>query len=164
MTNFSRQWRKHRTSLIFGTITLISLALSSGDITRNMQSITNIKQQIANQSEQHSLLQQQFVFEQEQAKIADARYQSGCLPIVANVYPHKYVTIVEGQILTDRITRRTLPIGTVVCDANGNTGVIGDSGAVAAIAFTGNRDLVALRLKRFRGGIYSQPIDRGEEK
>ncbi|WP_292748111.1 hypothetical protein [Nostoc sp. NMS4] len=34
-------------------------------------------------------------------------------------------------------------------------------GEVEAIAFTGNRDLVATRLKRFRGGTYSQPIDEG---
>ncbi|AUB44738.1 hypothetical protein COO91_10978 (plasmid) [Nostoc flagelliforme CCNUN1] len=39
--------------------------------------------------------------------------------------------------------------------------MIADRGKVAAIAFTGNRDLVATRLKRFRGGTYSQPIDKG---
>ncbi|MBW4566019.1 MAG: hypothetical protein KME32_34070 [Mojavia pulchra JT2-VF2] len=160
----ARQWRKHKTSIIFGGLTLASLVSSSGDITRNMQSISTIKQQIAYQSQKQTELEQQFAFEQEQALIAEARYEAGCLPIVGNVYPHKYVTIVEGQVLTDRITGRTLPQGTRVCDANGNTGVINQDGAVGAIAFTGNRDAVALRLKRFRGGIYSQPIDRGEGK
>ncbi|QFS50845.1 hypothetical protein [Nostoc sphaeroides] len=82
---------------------------------------------------------------------------------MATVYPHKYVTIVQGKVIIDRITLDPLPKGSVVCDANGNTGVIGDGGKVAAIAFTGNRDLVATRLKRFRGGTYSQPIDTGEK-
>ncbi|MBD2254636.1 hypothetical protein [Nostoc parmelioides] len=157
-----RQWRKHKTSFIFGGLTLASLIFSSNDIARNMQSISTIKEQIANQSQKQTKLEQQFQFEQEQAKIADARYKLGCLPIVATQYPHRYVTLVEGQILTDRITGRILPQGTVVCDANGNTGVIGEDGAVSEIAFTGDRDMIAKRLKRFRGGIYSQPIDRGD--
>ncbi|MBN3993845.1 MAG: hypothetical protein HWQ36_26025 [Nostoc sp. NMS2] len=158
----SRQWRKHKTTIIFGGITLISLAFSSGDISRNMQSISNIKATIATQSEKQTKLEQQIAFEQEQAKIANTRYQEGCIPIVFGTYPNiRYVTIVEDQILTDRITGRTLPSGTRVCDANGNTGVISEKGAVGVIAFTGDRDMVAKRLKRFRGGTYSQPIDRG---
>lgn len=157
----ARTWRKHRTSIIFGGITIISLAFSSGDIARNMRSISSIKEQVAYQSQKEIKLEQQFEFEQQQAKIADARYQTGCLPIVGTQYPHRYVTIVEGQILTDRITGRSLPPGTIVCDGNGNTGVISESGAVGAIAFTGDRDMVAKRLKRFRGGTYSQPIDGG---
>ncbi|MBW4674706.1 MAG: hypothetical protein KME52_11950 [Desmonostoc geniculatum HA4340-LM1] len=159
----SRQWRKHKTSIIFGSIVFISLAFSSGDISRNMQSISSIKQQIASQSEKQAKLEQQVAFEQEQAKIANTRYQEGCIPIVFGTYPNiRYVTIVEGQVLTDRITGRTLPTGTRVCDANGNTGVVGEKGAVGEIVFTGNRDMVAKRLKRFRGGIYSQPIDTTE--
>ena len=159
--NTSRLWRKHKTSIIFGALVGASLIYSSGDIAQNMGAITDIKQSIAQNSKQQTLLEQQLEFEKEQAIIADARYKSGCLPIVATVYPHKYVTIVQGKVIQDRITLNPLPFGTVVCDANGNTGVIGDEGKVEAIAFTGNRDLVATRLKRFRGGTYSQPIDKG---
>ncbi|QFS51309.1 hypothetical protein GXM_08803 [Nostoc sphaeroides CCNUC1] len=126
-----------------------------------MGAVSDIKQSIAENSKQQTILEQQLEFEKEQATIADARYKTGCLPIVATVYPHKYVTIVQGKVIQDRITRNPLPRGTVVCDANGNTGVIADRGEVEAIAFTGNRDLVATRLKRFRGGTYSQPIDTG---
>ncbi|MBD2457730.1 hypothetical protein H6G80_27120 [Nostoc sp. FACHB-87] len=159
----SRQWRKHRTSIIFGGIILTSLAFSSEDISRNLQSISSIKAQIATNSEQQTKLEQQLAFEQEQARIADARYQNGCLPIVVGSYPRiRYVSIFEGQTLTDRHTKQPLPSGTVVCDGQGNTGVIEENGTVGAIAFTGNRDLVAKRLKRFRGGIYSQPIADGE--
>jgi hypothetical protein len=159
--NSSRVWRKHKTSIVFGALIGASLLYSSSDIQRNMGAISDIKQSIAENSKQQTILEQQLEFEKEQAKIADSRYESGCLPIVATVYPHKYVTIVQGKVIQDRITRNPLPKGTVVCDANGNTGVIGDGGKVEVIAFTGNRDLVATRLKRFRGGTYSQPIDSG---
>ncbi|WP_152591913.1 hypothetical protein [Nostoc sphaeroides] len=159
--NNTRIWRKHKTSIVFGTLIGVSLLYSSGDIQRNMGAVSDIKQSIAENSKQQTILEQQLEFEKEQATIADARYKTGCLPIVATVYPHKYVTIVQGKVIQDRITRNPLPRGTVVCDANGNTGVIADRGEVEAIAFTGNRDLVATRLKRFRGGTYSQPIDTG---
>ncbi|MBC1225385.1 hypothetical protein GNF10_23710 [Nostoc sp. UCD121] len=159
--NTTRLWRKHKTSIVFGTLIGASLVYSSGDIQRNMGAITEIKQSIAQNSKQQTILEQQLELEKQQAAIADSRYESGCLPIVATVYPHKYVTIVQGKVIFDRITLNPLPKGTVVCDANGNTGVIADRGEVEAIAFTGNRDLVATRLKRFRGGTYSQPIDSG---
>jgi hypothetical protein len=161
--NNTRIWRKHKTSIVFGALIGASLLYSSGDIQRNMGAISDIKQSIAENSKQQTILEQQLEFEKEQATIADSRYESGCLPIVATVYPHKYVTIVQGKVIKDRITLNPLPKGTVVCDANGNTGVIALRGEVAAIAFTGNRDLVATRLKRFRGGTYSQPIDTGEK-
>lgn len=158
----SRRWRKSKTSIIFGGIVLASLAFSGGDISRNMNSIANIKAQIATNSEKQTKLEQQIAFEEEQARIAETRYAKGCLPIVAGSYPDiRYVSIFEGQRLTDRHTGRSLPEGTVICDGQGNTGVIEDNGEVGAIAFTGDRDVVAKRLKRFRGGIYSQPIDQG---
>ncbi|WP_193200827.1 hypothetical protein [Nostoc sp. MG11] len=160
----ARLWRKHKTTIVFAGLTLVSLAYSSPDIARNMQVIGDIKQSIAQNSFQQTMLQQQLAFEQEQATIADARYKSGCLPIVATVYPHKYVKIVQGKVIKDRITLNPLPKGSVVCDANGSTGVIDQHGRVGALAFTGNRDLVASRLKRFRGGRYSQPIDQGGNK
>lgn len=160
--NSARVWRKHKTSIVFGGLILGSLAFSSGDIARNMRSMSSIKEQIATQSDKHIKLEQQFQFEQEQAKIADARYERGCLPSVVGHYPNiRYVSIYEGQVLSDRHTNQSLPPGTVVCDGQGNTGVINESGVVGKIAFTGNRDLIAKQLGRFRGGIYAQPIDGG---
>lgn len=160
--NSARVWRKHKTSIIFGGIILTSLAFSSGDITQRMQSISSVRKQIATQSHKQVKLEQQFQFEQEQAKIADARYEKGCLPSVIGHYPDVYyVSVYEGQVLSDRHTGRSMPPGTVVCDGQGNTGVVGESGVVGQIAFTGNRDLVAKRLGRFRGGVYAQPVERG---
>ncbi len=73
-------------------------------IARNMGAISDIKQSIAENSKQQTILEQQLEFELELATIADSRYESGCLPIVATVYPHKYVTIVQGKVIQDRIT------------------------------------------------------------
>ena len=156
--NTARLWRKNKTSIVFGGAIAVSLLFSAPNITRSMGSIAALKSAIATNSEKQSQLEQQFQFEQEQAAIAEGRYKKGCLPVVATVFPHKYVAIIEGQVIKDRITKKPLPNGSVVCDANGTTGVIGD-GKVGAIAFTGDRDMVAKRLKRFRGGTYSQPID-----
>ena len=58
----------------------------------------------------------------------------------------------------DRHTGTSYPENTVVCDSNGATGIIDSTGAIASVAVTPNRDVVASRLKRFRGGIYSQPV------
>jgi hypothetical protein len=159
--NTNKIWRKHQTSIVFGILTAVSLIYSSADIARSMRSISELKGVIASSSEQQSKLEQQFQFEKEQAQIAEGRYKVGCLPVVATVYPHKYVSITKGQIIKDRITKQPLSAGSVVCDANGTTGVIDQEGNVGTLAFTGNRDLVATRLRRFRGGTYSQPIVQG---
>lgn len=159
----TRLWRRHKTSIIFGGLILGSLALSSGDIARNMRSMSQVKEQVAYQSDKQIKLEQQLEFEKQQAKIADARYENGCLPSVIGHYPDvQYVSIYEGQELTDRRTKQPLPSGTVVCDGQGNTGVI-QNGVVGQIAFTGNRDLIGKRLGRFRGGVYAQPIDGGKQ-
>jgi hypothetical protein len=156
--NTARIWRKNKTSIVFGGLMLVSLIYSAPDINRNMRSLSSLRNAIASNSEKESQLSQQLKSESQQAAIAEARYKKGCLPVVATVYPHKYVAITEGQVIRDRITGKPLPNGSVVCDANGTTGVISNF-RVSAIAFTGDRDMVAKRLKRFRGGTYSQPIE-----
>ncbi|MGB6298678.1 MAG: hypothetical protein WBF90_21190, partial [Rivularia sp. (in: cyanobacteria)] len=65
----------------------------------------------------------------------------------------------DGDKPKDRITGKVLPTGTVICDAHGTTAVINDNGAATYTAYTGNRDVVQARLKRFRGSQYSQPVN-----
>lgn len=156
--NTNRIWRKNKTNIIMGGVVLVALALSHKDISRNMQSIAQSKEAIAINNQKQSALEVQFQFEQEQAKIAEARYSKGCLPVVTNDARRKYVSIQEGSVIRDRLTEKPLPTNTVVCDAQGNTAVIQEDGTVGAIAFTGDRDFVAKRLKRFRAGTYSQPV------
>ena len=93
------------------------------------------------------------------ARVADERYKNGCLPLVRGTHPNlTYAPVVLGQKPSDRHTGNPFPQNTVVCDSNGATGVIDETGAIASVAVTQNRDLVAKRLKRFRGGMYSQPV------
>ncbi|OKH35021.1 hypothetical protein NIES2101_38120 [Calothrix sp. HK-06] len=116
-----------------------------------------------NLESKNSKLQRQFEFEQQQAEIANKRYES-CLPVVGEFMrngTHYFTGLREGDKPTDRITRELLPSGTVVCDANGTTGVIGSDGKVGFLAYTGNRDIIQSRLKRFRGSQFSQPVIRG---
>lgn len=111
---------------------------------------------------QWKVLRQKYSANQElaqMARIADERYQNGCLPLVRGTHPKlTYAPIVAGQKPTDRHTGNPLPENTVVCDSQGATGIIDSDGAIASVAVTQNRDVVAKRLKRFRGGLYSQPI------
>ncbi len=156
-------WRRHQSKIIFAALTLISLVMSSEDIKRNFKLSQDLRGQIAAQSAITTQLNQQLAFEKEQAVIADQRYSSGCIPVVNGEYPNiTYQSIAEGMQIFDRHTKTPLPSGTIVCDGQGNTGVVGLNG-VESIAFTGNRDVVQKRLTRFRGGVYAQPITKGVE-
>ena len=146
----NRFWRKHGTKCIFGGAALISLALSSNDIKQNMQSMSEIRQQLGSQSLKQTKLSEQLKFEQIQAKIAEARYKAGCVLVVAPENARNLATIEEGDIITDRNNGKPLPDNSVVCSGAGNTGVIKD-GKVGLIAFTGNRELVLDQVKRING-------------
>lgn len=96
---------------------------------------------------------------EQMSRIADKRYQDGCLPLVRGTHPNlTYASIVAGQRPVDRHTGDPYSPNTVVCDSNGATGIIDDNGKVSSVVVTQNRDVVAKRLKRFRGGLYSQPV------
>lgn len=129
---------------------MVSLALSSNDIKLSMQSMSEIRQQLGSQSLKQTKLSEQFKFEQSQAKIAEARYQLGCVLIVAPENVRNLATLEEGDVIRDRTNGKSLPNNTVICDGNGNTGVIKD-GLVGLIAFTGNRDLVIQQVNRING-------------
>lgn len=146
----NRFWRKHGAKCIFGGAALLSLALSSNDIKQNMQSMSEIRQQLGTQNLKQTKLEEQFKFEQQQAKIAEARYNAGCVLIVAPENVRNLATLEEGDVIRDRTNGKSLPDNTVICDGSGNTGVIKD-GKAGLIAFTGNRDLVIQQVKRVNG-------------
>lgn len=146
----NRFWRRHGSKCVFGGAALISLALSHNDIRQNMQSMSEIRQQLGSQNLRQTKLEEQFKFEQQQAKIAEARYKAGCVLQVTAQNRRNIGTLEQGERLIDSNTGRVLPDNTVVCDGHGNTGVIKD-GKVGLIAFTGNRDLVLEQVKRING-------------
>lgn len=150
-------WRKYKDHIMFGIGLGAILLFSYKDIQGNLNTITTTKEAIANNNAELNKLNVSRQFEQEQAEIANQRYTEGCLPVVDRK-TRKYISINKGTLITDRLSKKALTEGTVVCDAQGSTGVIQVDGTVDKIAFTGNRDLVAKRIKRFRAGTYSQPV------
>ncbi|MEM7590343.1 MAG: hypothetical protein AAF383_02260 [Cyanobacteria bacterium P01_A01_bin.83] len=105
-------------------------------------------------------LEQELALEQHQELIASKRYKS-CIPVVGEVFrngTHYFTGINETTIARDRITGKALPPNTIICDANGMTARVGDNGRPTAFAFTGERDVIQSRLKRFRGSQYSNPV------
>jgi hypothetical protein len=157
----NRFMRKHGSKVIFGGLALISIAFSHKDIQQNMNSMSEIRNQISASSLKQSKLATQLEFEQKQAKIAEARYQAGCVLVVAAENARNLATIEEGDIIRDRTNGKPLPNNSVICDGNGNTGVIKDN-KVDLIAFTGNRELVIQQVKRINGAkLYYYTPEKG---
>lgn len=151
----SRIWRKHSGQIIFGCLIVASIAASSNDISRNMRSLSLTREVIASNTNQQRLLEEQLALEKSQAVIAKARYQNGCTIVVAVNSPRNLATLVEGEPVLDRTTKKPLPAGTVVCDANGQTGVIIANDqkqlVVGRMAFTGDRSLALALIRQIRG-------------
>jgi hypothetical protein len=153
--NTNRIWRKHGSKIIFGSLIAGSLLLSSKDISANMRSLSQARETIAGNSQQQLLLEEQLSHELSQAKIAEARYKAGCTIVVAVKAAKNLATLVEGETVLDRTTKKSLPVGTVVCDGNGNTGVLvaGNDGVpvVRQMAFTGDRTLATEQVRKIKG-------------
>lgn len=137
-----------RTDFVFGGIILAIGILSIPSCVENHRQIKVLR-------EEYSANQQV----EQMSRIADKRYQDGCLPLVRGTHPNlTYASIVAGQRPVDRHTGDPYAPNTVVCDSNGATGIIDENGEISSVVVTQNRDVVAKRLKRFRGGLYSQPV------
>ena len=151
----NRIWRKHSSKIIFGSLIVGSLLLSSKDISANMRSLSQARETIAGNSQQQLLLEEQLAHEQAQAKIALARYKAGCTIVVAVKQAKNLATLVEGETVLDRTTKKSLPVGTVVCDGNGNTGVLtagkDNVPVVGQMAFTGDRSLATEQIRKIHG-------------
>ncbi|MBW4666520.1 MAG: hypothetical protein KME60_03490 [Cyanomargarita calcarea GSE-NOS-MK-12-04C] len=96
-----------------------------------------------------------------QDKIAIARYSScELLARGSSESGFTFPSIDKNTEVVDRHTGVGLPKNSVICDAYGNTALLGDDGKPDAktIAFTGSRATIAVRIKRYRGGVYSQPV------
>lgn len=151
----NRIWRKHGSQVVFGSLIASSLLLSYKDIARNMQNLSIARETISNNSNQQQMLESQLAHEKAQAAIAEARYRSGCRIVVAVESPRNLATLVEGESVLDRTTKKPLPAGTVVCDGNGSTGLIVQDAqgelVVGQMAFTGNRELAIAQIRKIRG-------------
>ncbi|MBD1876241.1 hypothetical protein H6F75_22400 [Nodosilinea sp. FACHB-131] len=104
--------------------------------------------------------------QQEQAQkneVAIARYETGCIPVVS-VDQQRYVSLVLNLPVIDSASNQPIPVGSMVCDAHGNTGVITDDdsdpttpGVTQKMAFTGDKTLVDWRMSQYQGAAYYMP-------
>ena len=133
---------------IGGLIFIISLFTGGLDEIGEMRSRGKAlsEERQAMQENQNRLKLSQIEME-ESAVFAEARYLAGCVVVVATTDPDTLVSIIEGEPVRDGTTNRNLPSKTVVCDTDGNTGVIGADGNVTDVAFTGNLALVRQSLE-----------------
>lgn len=147
-------------NLFFGLALLTAVIFSLPNLKKYQTQVEGIRNEVADISTKSQKLERELEFEQAQAKVASERYKS-CLPVVGKNYhngTHYFTGLSEGEIPQDRVTGQPLPTGTIVCDAHGTTAVINAEGQVTSTAYTGDRDLIQSRLKRFRNSMYSQPI------
>ena len=136
---------------VFFTGICICLALSSGNIKSNLGTVAQVQESVRENSKQEWQLRASQQAAQAQAEIAEERYRNGCVMVVAMSDPKSFTTLSEGQPVIDRVRRKPLPSGTIVCDANGNTAkiVLGvDRLVVGEIAFTGNQEVIQAARKR----------------
>lgn len=147
--------------LIAGVAFLTALPSLGGlfQSTGNMNQLRTEAARLQERSHVLQLTQQEIAAADE---IARHRFEHGCIPVVAPDLEN-YASLVDGQPVVDRTTGVPLPIGTVVCDAHGNTGVMvpdqSGSPVVGAMAYTGDRAVVQARLAQFQGASYSQPTN-----
>lgn len=139
-------WIK-RNPVAAGAIALMALAAAANfpTIAQNVQATGRVREKAMENSELNQQLQATSLFTEQQAAIAEQRYSSGCVLVVATNDPSKFTSLTEGQPVLDAVRGVPLPAGTVVCDAFGNTAriVSVDGQPVAGeFAFTGNKQVV----------------------
>ena len=147
-------------NLMFGGLLIIGAIASIPSIQKHQARTDLIRADIKARESRAEALLRQLEYEQRQAEVANKRYKS-CLPVVGEEYrngTHYFTGLKKGDKPKDRITGDYLPTGTVICDAHGTTAVINQDGAVSYTAYTGDRDVVQARLKRFKNSQYSQPV------
>ncbi|AKG21794.1 hypothetical protein [Calothrix sp. 336/3] len=154
---------RHFTDFVFGVVILVLLFAARDDISRSIQLLNEDKTRISASSQETRKLEQSQEIAKAKAAIASQRYKDGCLLVVAANSPTNLATLVPGEAVIDRITKRPLPSGTVVCDGNGNTAILVPNldrkPVIGEIAYTGNRDLVMKTVKRINGArlYYNTP-------
>lgn len=139
-------WVK-RNPVAAGAIALMALAaaLNYPTIAQNMETTGRVREKAMENSELNQQLQATSLFVEQQAAIAEKRYIDGCILVVATNAPDQFTSLTEGQPVLDAVRGVPLPVGTVVCDAYGNTARIVDQGGspvAGEFAYTGSKQVV----------------------
>lgn len=147
---------------LFFTGLCVCLAFSANNLKANWNAIASVQSSVRESSAAQMRLQASQQAAQAQAEIAEERYKKGCLFVVAMNSPGDYTSLSESEPVIDRIRKKPLPKGTLVCDANGNTAILEtnaeDVPVVAELAFTGSREIIdAARARNKSKARYAQP-------
>jgi len=158
--NVFKKLKRNPVSAVFGLGVVVCLAISSGNISKTMNSMALIREEAAKNNSADMLLRTSEEAAQAQSEIAKQRYKDGCVMVVAMSHPGSYTSLTEGEPVLDRIRKKPLPVGTLVCDANGNTARIVPNASkkpvVGEVAFTGDRATVEAARKSHKRA-YSLP-------
>lgn len=150
-----KAWRKHKTEIVFVAAALIAVVVGHKDIQNSMQSLNQERALVSIKASEERRLEQSQELAKNKAEIAQQRYKDGCAIVVAVNSPKNLATLVEGETVYDRTSKKPLPSGTIVCDANGNTGILSPNKngvpVVSSVAFTGNRELAIEQVRKIRG-------------
>ncbi|HZG41195.1 MAG TPA: hypothetical protein VEZ50_21160 [Nodosilinea sp.] len=145
-------------------LTIIGTAIPSlsniGNFTSNVSTARAEAGRIGQDMTELQLAQQE---QAQKNEVALARYQSGCIPVVS-ADQQRYVSLMLNTPVLDSATGQPIPVGSIVCDAHGNTGVITDDdsdpntpGLTQKMAFTGDKAIVDWRLNQYQGAAYYMP-------
>jgi hypothetical protein len=156
--------KRNPINVTFGVLMLGCLALSSGNVRANFQSIDATKKITQFNAAKNLELTASQQNAESQAEIANQRYQSGCLMLSTK---GQFVHLAQAITVIDPLTKSALPKGTVLCDSFGNTGVLaprdfdGDGVYVTVItetAFTGNQEIVSkAKQEASKNGSFATP-------
>jgi hypothetical protein len=103
---------------------------------------TEVQAQEREQNRQLTLQQQQQRHSTTAGKIAEQRYQDGCLLVRLLDEMGQPISLFEGLVVVDSQTQQPLAQGTVVCDGNGATSSLEAGGRVGTVATTQNLQVV----------------------
>jgi hypothetical protein len=150
-----KTWRKHKTEIIFVSVTLIAALFSHKDIQKGMDFLALEKERVSTKTAEERRLEQSRELAKTKAAIAEERYKNGCTIVVSGSSPKNLTTLVEGEPILDRTSKKSLPAGTVVCDGNGTTGILtlNTKGipVTTDLAYTGNRELALEQIRKIKG-------------
>ncbi|BAU13062.1 hypothetical protein LEP3755_35980 [Leptolyngbya sp. NIES-3755] len=148
-----RQLLRNKFNIGLLIVAAIATLASKDNIASNAQQMGQLREKMQTNTAQQMDLLASEDDKAEKEKIAIARYQRGCLFVVAVKDPSKFAALQENQPVRDHTTGFPLPAGTTVCDEGGNTGeIIRDAATripvVKNLAFTGNREVIEAAIKR----------------
>lgn len=143
--------------IVFG-VGIAAIALFSKDSIQANLKYQN-QQSLAFQKQQNALALSQAARKIQQARkeLAEERFEQGCVIVVAENDPEFFTGLSLGKPVIDAIRKVPVAPGTVVCDANGNTGIVDKNNVVSDMAYTGNQKLINSAKKK-ANARYRVPI------